>query len=514
MPAQAGILCLPPMTTPDISARKAALRAEMLGLRASLDPALGARLAAHVLASGTVPPGTVVAGYWPMPHEIDILPLLHGLHERGHVICLPETTKPGSPLLFRAWTPGAEMVRGRYNTSHPTGPALIPDVLLIPLLAFDPHGHRLGYGGGYYDRTLAELPHAFRLGCAFAAQAVAAVPRETTDLPLHAIATESGLHFTPANKTQNPRVWSKNMRVVECDDYGPPEVLHLAERPIPAAVPGTVRIRVHAAAVNPADVKLRQGMFASRGSLNFPQVLGYDIAGTIDELGAGVTGVSPGERVFAMLDMRQRGAYAEYVLVPAADVVPIPEKLDFATAAAIPTGGLTGVQMIEEHAKPQPGDTVLITGAIGSVGRFAMFAARRHGAHIIAAVRENQRDEARALGAAETLILGAETWSGPDFKYVIDTIGGDAVAQLCRHLRQDGAIFTAATTPINAQGLISAPVFIVVHNDPARLKTLAANVAAGELPVPIGQRLPLAQAAQAHRLVEKGAPGGKIILEP
>lgn len=303
------------------------------------------------------------------------------------------------------------------------------------------------------------------------------------------------------------------MRVIECDEYGGPDVLHLAERPVPAAAPGTIRILVHAAAVNPADTKLRQGMFNSVAPLQFPQVLGYDVAGIIDDLGAGVSGFFPGERVFAMLNMLQRGAYAEYVLVPAADVVLIPEALDFATAVAIPTGGLTGVQMIEEYAQPQAGDVVLITGVTGSVGRFAMFAARRRGVHIVAAVRESQLDEARALGAAETLILGTEGWGGADFKYVIDTVGGGAVADLCRHLRQDGAIFTAATTPIDSQGLISAPVFVIVHNDPARLKALAAHVAAGELPVPIGQCLPLAQAAQAHRLVEKGGSGGKVILE-
>ena len=303
------------------------------------------------------------------------------------------------------------------------------------------------------------------------------------------------------------------MRVVECGKYGSPDVLHIAQRPIPAAKPGTVRIRVRAAAVNPADIKLRQGMFDAVAPLKFPQVLGYDVAGTVDELGAGVTGFAHGEHVFAMLNMLERGAYAEYVLVPAEDVVPIPAGLDFATAASIPTGGLTDLQMIEEYAKPNPGSRVLITGATGSVGRFAMLAAKRRGAHITAAIRESQLQEAQILGAAETLVLGAEDWHGPDFEFVIDTVGGSSVAKLCRHLSANGSIFTAATTPIDSNGLASAPVFVVVHNNAAQLRTLAAAVAAGEVQAPVAKRLPLERAAEAHQLVEAGGHRGKIILE-
>ncbi len=303
------------------------------------------------------------------------------------------------------------------------------------------------------------------------------------------------------------------MRVIECDEYGGPEVLHLATRPLPVVLPGTIRLRVRAAGVNPADPKLRQGMFHAVAPFTFPQVLGYDVAGTVESIGPGVTGFAAGDPVFAMLDTLKRGAYAEYVLVPAAEAVPIPPGLSFATAAAIPTGGLTGVQMIEEYAQPRPGDTVLITGATGSVGRFAMFAARRRDVRIIAAVRASQRDEAIALGAAETLILGTDGWTGPAFQYVIDTVGGPDVAALCRHIRDDGAIFTAATTPINPRGLAHTPEFVVVHHDSVRLTQLAQAVAAGELHVPVACCLPLAEAAAAHRLVEAGGNGGKIILE-
>ena len=177
-----------------VATQKAALRHLMLARRETQNPALGHALAKHVLASGIIPDDAVVGGVFPMRGEIDILPLLHALHARGHHVALPETPPPGNGLIFRAWTPSARMLQGRYKTQHPDGQVILPDFLLVPLLAFNKNGHRLGYGGGYYDRTMAALPNAFRLGCAFAAQEMDDIPTEPTDLPLHAIATEAGLN--------------------------------------------------------------------------------------------------------------------------------------------------------------------------------------------------------------------------------------------------------------------------------------------------------------------------------
>jgi 5-formyltetrahydrofolate cyclo-ligase len=162
-------------------------------LRARCDPACGASLAAHVLASDLVPPGAVVSGFWPMDGEIDIRPLLHALAERGHIVALPATPPRGRPLTFHRWRPGDALRPERFGTVTVDGPVVTPDVLLVPLLAFDAGGHRLGYGGGYYDRTLAALPHARTIGCAFAAQEVTAVPSGPNDISLHAIATERGV---------------------------------------------------------------------------------------------------------------------------------------------------------------------------------------------------------------------------------------------------------------------------------------------------------------------------------
>ncbi len=134
-----------------------------------------------------------MGGFWPLAGEIDTRDLLHGLAERGYQVALPETPAPGNALIFRKWSPGDALVAGRFNTMHPTGAVLKPNFVLVPLLAFDKAGNRLGYGAGYYDRTLAALPDAFRLGCAFSAQEIAEIPTGPDDVPLHAVATEAGV---------------------------------------------------------------------------------------------------------------------------------------------------------------------------------------------------------------------------------------------------------------------------------------------------------------------------------
>ncbi len=174
---------------------KAAARRVALAARTAADPRHGLWLAAHVLAQCPPPPGAIIAGFWPMGAEIDIRPLLLALQGRGHTLALPITPKRGQPLSFRAWRFGAPLLPGPFGTSQPPpeAPAATPDFLLVPLLAFDARGHRLGYGGGYYDRTLAALPWAAALGVAFASQCLPLVPTDATDIPLPRIATEAGI---------------------------------------------------------------------------------------------------------------------------------------------------------------------------------------------------------------------------------------------------------------------------------------------------------------------------------
>jgi 5-formyltetrahydrofolate cyclo-ligase len=157
-----------------------------------------------VLDAMPPPSGAVVSGFWPMGEEIDIRPLLHALHGRGHMVLLPQTPRLGNPLIFRHWHPGVAMIPERFGTSRPDGEVGVPDWLLVPLLAFDRSGRRLGYGGGFYDRTLAGLPEAVAVGCAYAVQETGEVPADSLDARLDAVATELGVIRCPGRQRAEP----------------------------------------------------------------------------------------------------------------------------------------------------------------------------------------------------------------------------------------------------------------------------------------------------------------------
>lgn len=189
---------------PNLVRRKASLRAAAIGRRAGI-PAAYAWQAAEAVAARVadelqIPHGATVAGYWPLAGELDPRPGLHRLHDRGHALALPRLDGRREPLQFLAWQPGDELVRGIFDLFEPdpSRPLRVPDVVLAPLLAFDRRGGRLGYGMGYYDRTLAHLRAQGRrplaIGVAFAAQEVEEVPMGPADIALDGVITEQALH--------------------------------------------------------------------------------------------------------------------------------------------------------------------------------------------------------------------------------------------------------------------------------------------------------------------------------
>ncbi len=184
-------MAAPHSDSPDLIAAKRAARVSARLARGDGDPAADLAVCERLLS--LIPVGLAVSGVWPLPGEPDLRPLLAALHARGQAVLLPETTPRGQPLVFRRWRPGATMPSGRFGTCHPDGEAATPGLVLVPLLAFDDRLMRLGYGGGYYDRTLAGLAGCQAIGFAYARQQVGAVPAGAFDVPLDAIATEAGV---------------------------------------------------------------------------------------------------------------------------------------------------------------------------------------------------------------------------------------------------------------------------------------------------------------------------------
>ncbi len=191
--------------TASISADKAALRQQAERRRAGLAasaPDAGASLWRHLAGCVPAPGGRIVSAYMPIGSEIDVLPTMYALHEAGAICAMPVVTPRGQPLVFRRWSPGARMITRAWGLSEPTDDAevLEPDIMLIPMLAFDDAGYRLGYGGGYYDRTLAAARptrNVAAIGVAYAGQRMPHVPREATDQPCDRIVTERGTAVAP-----------------------------------------------------------------------------------------------------------------------------------------------------------------------------------------------------------------------------------------------------------------------------------------------------------------------------
>src|SRR3978361_994828 len=192
------------------------------------------------------------------------------------------------------------------------------------------------------------------------------------------------------------------MKAVVLHEYGPASNLKYEDFPDPQPGPGEVLVRVSAASINPVDYKMRSGAAKERFPVEFPAILGRDLSGIVREVGEGVTTFAPGDRVMALA----WSTYAELCIVKATELAKIPEGLEITTAAAIPLVSVTGDQVVRDAAKAQPGETILISGALGSVGRCAVYAAKELGAKVIAGARKNQLEEAKALpGVLEVIAL-------------------------------------------------------------------------------------------------------------
>jgi len=273
--------------------------------------------------------------------------------------------------------------------------------------------------------------------------------------------------------------------------------------------PGEVLVRMMATSINPIDWKLRRGDMKNRMPLQFPHVLGRDLAGEVGALGDGVTTRKTGERVLGLVNH----AYAEYVLCKPDELALMPEGMSFEQAAALPLVVLTGAQLIEKGVRPRSGETVLITGALGGVGRTAVHVARLHGAHVIAGVRSSQKKDAGDLGTNRIVALDdyGDIASLKELDAVADTVGHEVIASLIPHIKKNGVLATVLGRPDAANGRDLRVEEIWAQPDSTRLEQLAHAVALGKFSIPIRREFKLSDIRYADPEAEKGGIG-KIIL--
>ena len=298
------------------------------------------------------------------------------------------------------------------------------------------------------------------------------------------------------------------MKAVALTAYGGIDRFVLRELPEPRPGPGAIAVRVAGASINPIDWKIRSGAAQAYFPVEFPAILGRDASGEVAGVGAGVTGIVEGDRVLGLVV----GAYAEVVVAPVDAWAKVPAGLDLVDAGALPLVLLTGAQLIEEAVRPAPGDVLVVTGAVGSVGRTAVFAAKKLGARVWAGVRASQRAEAESLGVDGVVALDADDMAKlPRLAAVADTVGGDAIAMLYGHLKPGGVIGSTVGEPAGAKERGFRVHAFMTHTDSTMLARYATAVAEKRLVIPIAKRLRLEDAGKAQALAESH-PGGKILL--
>lgn len=309
------------------------------------------------------------------------------------------------------------------------------------------------------------------------------------------------------------------MKAVRFDSTGGPEVLHLSDIELPVPGQGQVRLRVAASAFNAADAGMRGGFLPI--PIELPHVPGYDVSGTVDAIGEGVEGVQVGDSVVAFLPMERDGGAAEYVVAPAQAVVAAPTSIPLTEAAALPSVALTAWQALFDDGRLQTGQHVLIIGAGGVVGSYAIQLARRAGVHVIATASPRSMTAVRAAGADQIIdhtatdVLGA--LDGPvDVLLNLAPIEPEQFAAAVAAVRDGGTVVSTtafmATPSDEDRGVRAATVF--VRADRERLATLVSLVDDGALTVQVDRRIPLAELPALHAEAASSGVRGKVVVLP
>ena len=294
--------------------------------------------------------------------------------------------------------------------------------------------------------------------------------------------------------------------------YGGPEVMRYEDFADPVAGHGEVLVRVAAASINPVDLMQRAGATAAYMPLQFPGIIGWDVSGTVEALGSGVTDFKVGDRVMGWAFH----TFADLVAVNAGLLAHVPDGLNLVDAAALPLVTTTGSQLISVASSLQTGQTVLVSGANGGVGRSAVFTALDRGAHVIAGVTARQVGEAKSLGAQEVVALDDPSALAtlPEVDLVANCVRGETAERLMSKVKAGGTFASVTGAPANAgEYTFVRVVEFVSKQSPQTMAYMAEAVRAGKVTIAIDRRIPLSEAAAGMAAVAAGGIG-KVLLLP
>jgi NADPH:quinone reductase-like Zn-dependent oxidoreductase len=299
------------------------------------------------------------------------------------------------------------------------------------------------------------------------------------------------------------------VKAVRLYEYGGPENLKYEDDvPDPTLDADSVLIEAAATSVNPVDWKIRSGARQKDFPLKLPAILGKDVSGVVRAVGANIRSFKPGDRVLALTD-------ATYVTIKGSILTHLPDGLDLIDAAAIPLIALTGEQLVRLAARAQPGQTLLVSGALGSVGRAAVHTAKKLGVTVIAGVRARQLPEARTLGAADTLAIDDDSAIAAlaAVDCVADTVGGETAAKLFGRVKDGGHFGYASVLPdgVPQRNPAVTVTRVFARPDASKVREFADDIRDGKFVLPISRRLPLREAGAAQALGQQGG-AGKIVL--
>lgn len=309
----------------------------------------------------------------------------------------------------------------------------------------------------------------------------------------------------------------KQMNAVRIHTYGGPEVLIYQTAPRPIITPDELLVRVHAASVNPFDCQVRSGNYQKYMPLQLPAILGVDASGTVEEVGANLKNFKVGDDVLAWPDPLRNGAYAEYVAVKPSNVARKPKSIDHVTAAAVPIAGMTAWTGLVTVGQLKSGQRVLIHGAAGGVGTFAVQIAKLRGAHVIGTASKNI-DLLREMGVDEAVDYGTTRFEdvAQDIDVVLDAVGGDMTTRSLSVIKREGVLVSTTGQPdAKAASAVGVRVGTPTTDPQARyaaVTELVQLIESGKLKPIISMILPLAEARKAHEIIQSGHARGKIVL--